>query len=72
MGHISIAVAHIMVAVFSIEGSNTGVLCMLVLFFIVYNNTTGVVAWVYATETTIDSAMGVSLGNWNRNGRWRK
>jgi len=50
-----------MVAVFNIEGANVGVLCMILAFLFVYQNTSAPVAWMYAAETTIDAGMGVCI-----------
>ena len=34
---------------------------MIILFYLFYNNTTGPIAWIYAAETTIDVALGISI-----------
>jgi len=60
-GHIAIAIVHSMVAIFNIEGSNVGVVTMIILFSFAYQNTSGPVAWMYAAETTIDAGMGICL-----------
>ena len=62
IGHAGIAIFHLLIAVFNIEGNNILVLIMLALFMLMHTNTTGIIAWVYATETTIDSGMGICLG----------
>lgn len=61
-GHTAMAFAHVMVAVFNLEGINTGVLCMILLFKLIYLNTSGPITWMYAAETTIDAGMGICLG----------
>lgn len=61
LGHILIAVAHAGVAIFSIEGMSLGALAMVLFFQLVYDNSSGTVAWIYATETTIDAALGICL-----------
>ena len=60
-GHLGIAVVHAAVAIFNIYEINLGVVTMILLFIFVYQNTSGPVAWVYASETTIDAGMGICL-----------
>ena len=60
-GHFLIAAIHCAVGRFNDTGNNAGVLSMILLFLIVYQNTTGPMTWVYCTETTIDSALGLCL-----------
>ena len=40
---------------------NSGVVSMILLFLVVYQNTSGPVTWLYTAETTIDSALGICL-----------
>ena len=61
VGHIAIAIIHASISLFNIEGINLGVIAMIMCFSFTYTNTTGATAWIYATETTIDPAMGISL-----------
>lgn len=60
-GHLGIAVVHASIAVFSIEKINDGVLIMVVVFLFVYENSSGPIAWLYAAETVIDTALGICL-----------
>lgn len=60
-GHLSIAVIHFMIGWFNNNGNNTGVLVGMLVFLLAYQNTSGPVAWMYAAETNIDAALGISL-----------
>ena len=60
-GHVGIFLAHLLLGVFIIVGFDYGVLVMLCLFLIIYNNTTGPIAWIYAAETCCDISLGVCL-----------
>lgn len=60
-GHILIAAVHAGVATFNIEGIDIGVVIMVLVFIFVYQNTSGPVAWIYASETTIDAGMGICI-----------
>lgn len=58
-GHVGICIVHASVAIFNIENIDIGVLVMVAMFTVFYQTTSGPVAWIYATETTIDAGMGV-------------
>ena len=60
-GHVLIGVVHCLIGVFNILEYNNGVIAMIVLFLVVYEETSGPLAWLYAVETVIDSAMGIVL-----------
>jgi SP family facilitated glucose transporter-like MFS transporter 8 len=60
-GHAGIAIVHCAIGVFNNMGENLGVLLLLLAFLIIYQNTSGPVAWLYAAETNIDSALGFCL-----------
>jgi len=60
-GHIGIAIVHATIACFDIADNDYGVLVMTLVFLIVYENTSGPLAWLYAAETVIDVALGVCL-----------
>lgn len=60
-GHILIGIVHCLVGVFNILEYNNGVIAMIVLFLVFYENSSGPIAWLYAVETCIDSAMGICL-----------
>ena len=60
-GHIAIAVIHAAVGLADMYDKDNVVLAMIMCFFLVYMNTSGPVAWLYAAETTIDTALGVCL-----------
>jgi hypothetical protein len=60
-GHIGIAIVHATIALFDIYKYNDGVLIFTILFLIIYENTSGPIAWLYAAETVIDVALGVCL-----------
>ena len=61
IGHIAITILHAAVAVFDIAKMNYGVIVCVLLFLVAYEFTSGVVAWVYAAETTIDTGLGLCL-----------
>ena len=60
-GHFGIFVAHLMVAIFDIQGNNDGVVVMVMVFLFIYQNSSGPVAWLYAAETVVDAALGMCL-----------
>ena len=60
-GHIGIALAHGLCAYFNFSGSNTGIIVMIILFDLIYYNSSGPLAWVYAAETLIDVALGIAI-----------
>jgi len=60
-GHVGICICHLMIATFILEGIDIGVLVMLCIFMLIYQNTSGPIAWIYAAETCTDVALGVSL-----------
>lgn len=55
------ATTHALVGYFNSQGIDLGVIICILIFLIVYQNSSGPVAWLYATETTIDAAFGVCL-----------
>jgi Na+/melibiose symporter-like transporter len=60
-GHALIAIVHFGVVIFTKRNNETGVLIMIMLFIFIYQNTSGPIAWLYATETTIDAGLGICL-----------
>ena len=60
-GHLCIAVVHALFGIFNLLGLDNAMLGMILLFNVVYQNTSGPVAWLYATETTIETALGTCL-----------
>lgn len=52
---------HGFVAYFDYVDQDTGIVVMILLFLTFYYNSTGPIAWMYAAETTIDVALGISL-----------
>ena len=60
-GHFTIAIIHALVGYFGIKGMSDEALVMILLFLCVYQITSGSVAWIYVTETTIDAALGICL-----------
>ena len=60
-GHVGIFLTHLLIGVFTIEGVDYGVLVMMCLFLIIFNNTSGPIAWVYAAETCCDISLGICL-----------
>ena len=61
IGHAGICLSYLFMAVFTITGVDYGVLAMLCSFLLIYQNTSGPVAWAYAAETCCDVSLGVSL-----------
>ena len=61
VGHIGICLSYFFIAIFTITGADYGVLAMLCSFLLIYQNTSGPVAWAYAAETCCDVSLGVSL-----------
>lgn len=60
-GHLGMAGTHAAVGYFASQSMNTGVIVGVLVFLMVYQNSSGPVAWLYATETSIDAAFGVCL-----------
>jgi len=60
-GHAGIAMVHFAIGILNNMDNNLGVLLLLLLFLVLYQNTSGPVAWLYAAETNIDSALGFCL-----------
>ena len=60
-GHLGMAVTHGLVGYCNHKGIDVGVIVGILVFLIVYQNSSGPVAWLYATETTIDAAFGFCL-----------
>ena len=60
-GHLLIALCHLLVGVCAIQGLDTGVLAMILLFLVVYEITNGPIIWLYVSEVVVDSALGVCI-----------
>lgn len=60
IGHLLLTFIHLFVALFNILNIDIGVLIMILLFMLVYMNTSGPVAWIYATETCTDAGLGIN------------
>ena len=54
-------VCHILVGIFDIYGIDIGVVIMINLFCVSYEVTTGPIAWLYASEVVVDSALGFCI-----------
>lgn len=52
---------HLGVAVFNIYGNDIGVIMMVMAFMFIFQNSSGPIAWIYCSETTIDAGMGICL-----------
>ncbi len=59
-GHFIVALCHLMIGLFIILESSTGVICMTCVFMFVYQNTCEPVGQIYQTEICSDIALGVS------------
>ena len=60
-GHSLMGICHLVVGLAGAYAWNTGSLTFILLFIVVYSNTSGPIAWIYAAETNVDSAIGISL-----------
>ena len=60
-GEIGITVAMSLIGVFCIIGQDVLIIVMMAVFMAIYQNTTGPVPWVYASETMPDVALGVGM-----------
>lgn len=60
-GHIGISLMHFGVAMFIKYNFDIGVILMILMFEIIFNNSSGPVTWLYASETTIDAGMGICI-----------
>lgn len=60
-GHLAMFMVHVAVGVFNNNDMDMGVLIMILVFMFAYSVTSGPVAWLYATETTIDPGLGVCI-----------
>ena len=47
--------------IFTIIGFDGGLLAMICCFLLIYQNTSGPVAWLYASETCCDIALGANI-----------
>lgn len=61
MGHFGVGVAWLMVAYFNYVENAIGVVLSMNLFMFFYINSSGTLAWTYAAETCIDSAIGIVI-----------
>ena len=61
-GHTGFALIHFYIGYSNDHKNNTGVLVGMFAFVVLYMNTTGPMAWIYAAETTIDVGLGFCLG----------
>ena len=50
-----------MIGFFNNHGMDMGVLVGILVFLIVYENTSGPIAWIYAAETGIDAGLGFCM-----------
>ena len=61
LGHSSMALAHFLIGLFIITGFNAGVLAGIAFFLFVYQNSSGPIAYQYATETCCDIGLGICI-----------
>ena len=59
IGHVGICLSHLLIGIFTITDVDYGVLVMICMLLFIYMNTSGPIAWVYATETCCDISLGV-------------
>lgn len=55
------AVCHCFIGYFIMKEESNNQIFAILVFLIINSNTTGPVAWLYATETTIDVAFGICI-----------
>ena len=60
-GQLGMTLVHSGVAVFNIYGIDIGVITMVMVFMLIFQNSSGPIAWIYCSETTIDAGMGICL-----------
>ena len=60
-GHCGISLAYLLMGIFTIIGFNYGLLTMICVFLLIYQNTSGPIAWTYATETCCDISLGANI-----------
>lgn len=60
-GYLAMGICHTLIAIFSITNVDYGVLAMICIFLLIYQNTSGPVAWVYTAETVVDVALGICI-----------
>ena len=60
-GQLGMTMVHSAVAVFNIYGIDIGVIIMIMVFMLIFQNSSGPIAWIYCSETTIDAGMGICL-----------
>lgn len=57
----ALALTLVLTGIFNNMENDMGVLVSMLAFIGIYQNTSGPIAWLYATETTIDTALGICL-----------
>ena len=60
-GHGLMTFIHLLVGIFIITDNDYGVLAGILLFLFVYQNSSGPIAYAYATETCCDAALGMCI-----------
>jgi hypothetical protein len=60
-GYLAMAICHTTIGAFSILQVDYGVLAMICVFILIYQNTSGPCAWVYTAETVVDVALGICI-----------
>ena len=60
-GHIAMALTHALIAIFNNKTMDNLMISMVYLYALVYSNSSGPLAWMYATETTIEAAFGTCI-----------
>ena len=60
-GHIAIAIIHASIGFFSIYHNNAGVVSMVMAFMVAYSMSSGPIAWLHASETVIDTGLGICI-----------
>ena len=61
IGHVIIAVCHILIGAFAASTNDLGVIICMILFMIAYVITNGPIIWLYVSEIVSDAALGFCL-----------
>ena len=61
IGHCGIFLAYLLMGIFTIIGLDYGILTMICVFLLIYQNTSGPIAWSYTTETCSDISLGANI-----------
>lgn len=61
VGHVIMAIFHVLIGVFTVQNLTTETVLFMVLFIITYQISNGPVIWLYVSEVVVDSALGLCI-----------